>query len=567
MKRLIQLIRLPEIHPLPVMKCVFEELTQAFHEEDRCEIRIIHSMDQLEDGGIAFLDDAAGNYKQFQAVYEEIGIRCPSTVFVCWYWMDSSFRPFSRMIYTGEYCLFVPTTDIDRLAYFNQPRYVPLKLRASESPDRIGAHKRTVVRDYCYMGGGYKMDWIPPSPEFNGLYHRVIWDNYLSYNERRAIYLSSTFALGFQSDVNIQSGHLSQRLFEGLAYGCIVLCENPLASFYTDGAIVYVSSKEDLWEKMRYYQTHPEELKKKQQQGYEWSKKHGTNRVTTSLIKQKIKEQFQEEFGPCPVFIDIKGGLGNQLFQLATAYAYAKREKGHLGIYHRTDNGDRPVYWTGLLNIFSNYLIKHRPSGLHSWREQQPTLYTPLPSLPIHGVHLEGYFQSSKYFKEIRSDLRLMFSPSSEKVYEFCKRYPFLLMNRDRVVVMHCRRTDYLPKADFHGPLHGSYYRNALHQMKKHVSNPIVILCGDDSTYWDTIKEDISSVHPHHTFLLTDANEVDTLYLLQLFSYFIMSNSTFIWWCTWLADAKHVIAPSKWFGPNGIKEYEDIYEPEWERIE
>lgn len=567
MKRLIQLVRLPEIHPLPVMKCVFEELVQAFKEDDRCEIRTITSMNQLEDGGIAFLDDAAGNYKQFQAIYEEMGRRCPSTLFITWYWMDRSFRPFQRMLYTGEYCLFVPTSDHDRLAYFNQEDYFPLKLRASESPQQIGKYNRDMVRDYCYMGGGYKMDWIPPSPEFNGLYHRVIWDNYLSYEERRTIYLSSTFALGFQSDVNIQSGHLSQRLFEGLAYGCIVFCENPLASFYTDGAIVYVSSKEDLWEKMRYYQMHPQERLHKQRQGYEWSKKHGTNRVTTDLIKQKMKERYHEEFNPCPVLIDIKGGLGNQLFQLATAYAYAKRQKGHLGIFHRKQNGDRPVYWESLLRVFSSYLIEHVPGGLSVWEEAYPTVYTPIPSLPLSGYRLEGYFQSSKYFKEIRSDLQLMFSPSSEKMYEFCQRYPFLLMNRDRVVVMHCRRTDYLPKADFHGPLTGSYYREALTRMTQRISNPIVILCGDDPEYWETIKEDISSVYPHHTFLLKDANEMDTLYFLQLFPYFIMSNSTFIWWCVWLSNAKHVIAPSKWFGPNGIKEYEDIYETEWERVE
>jgi hypothetical protein len=567
MKRLIQLVRLPEIDPLPVMKCVFEELVQSFKEDDRCEIRTITSMDQLEDGGVAFLDDAAGNYKRFQVIYEEIGHRCPSTLFITWYWTDRSFRPFQRMLYTGEYCLFVPTSDHDRLAYFNQPDYFPLKLRASESPQQIGKYNRDMVRDYCYMGGGYKMDWIPPSPEFNGLYHRVIWDNYLTYEERRTIYLSSTFALGFQSDMNIQSGHLSQRLFEGLAYGCIVLCENPLASFYTDGAIVYVSSKEDLWEKMRYYQSHPQERLNKQRQGYEWSKKHGTNRVTTDLIKQKMKERYREEFNPCPVFIDIKGGLGNQLFQLATAYAYAKRQKGHLGIFHRKENGDRPVYWESLLHVFSSYLIEHVPTGLSVWEESCPTVYIPIPSLPPSGYRLEGYFQSSKYFKEIRSDLQLMFSPSSEKMYELCQRYPFLLMNRDRVVVMHCRRTDYLPKADFHGPLTGSYYREALKRMTRRVSNPIVILCGDDPEYWETIKEDISSVHPHHTFLLNDANELDTLYLLQLFPYFIMSNSTFIWWCAWLSNAKHVIAPSKWFGPNGIKTYEDIYESQWERVE
>jgi len=89
------------------------------------------------------------------------------------------------------------------------------------------------------MGGGYKMDWIPH--EFSGLYHRVIFDNYLSYTDRRSIYLSSIFALGFQSEENIRTGHLSQRIFEGMAYGCIVLCNNTYADEFKDNIVVTIN--------------------------------------------------------------------------------------------------------------------------------------------------------------------------------------------------------------------------------------------------------------------------------------------------------------------------------------
>jgi hypothetical protein len=293
MRPLVQVIVLPEIKPLPVMKCVFSELAKAWEEDDGCEYTLVSSMDQLRDGGIAFLDDAGGNYVHFKDTYDEIARRCPRTVFVCWYWHDSNFRPFSKMIYTGEYWLRVSPEDYPRLDYFMKHDYVPLKLRASDHPRKIGTYPRNVVRDYCYMGGGYRMEWIPH--EYSGIYHRVIWDNYVPYAMRREIYLSSMFALGFQADANIQSGHISQRIFEGLAYGCVVLCENPMVSFYTDGIVVYIKSKEDLLEKMKYYKEHPEEVERKQRLGYAWVKKHGTNRLTTDLLKEKISELFHEE--------------------------------------------------------------------------------------------------------------------------------------------------------------------------------------------------------------------------------------------------------------------------------
>ena len=49
------------------------------------------------------------------------------------------------------------------------------------------------------------------------------------------------------------------------------------------------------------------------------------------------------------------------------------------------------------------------------------------------------------------------------------------------------------------------------------------------------------------TNLILEDNDVNTFALLQQFHYFIMSNSTFIWWCAYLANTKKVIVPAKWF--------------------
>lgn len=292
MKRLIQLPRFNEINPMPVMTHVFDELTDAFKDYN-FTINIVKSINNLEDGGIIFLDNSGGNYIYNKDIYIQIAEKCPNSVFICWYWKDLSFQPFKYIIYTGEYYM---NKDIqtEHTEYMLHPKFVPLKLRANDSPEMIGNYNRNIKRDYCFMGGGYKMDWVPS--DLSGIYHRVIWDNYLSYNERRDIYLSSIFAFAFQSDENIRTGHLSQRIFEGLAYGCITLCENKLATDYTGGAVIYISSKEDLLNKILFYKKHPELIVKKQQEGYDWIKKYGTNRISIKLFLDKIKEIYNIEF-------------------------------------------------------------------------------------------------------------------------------------------------------------------------------------------------------------------------------------------------------------------------------
>jgi len=547
----IQLLFLPELEPLPVMKCVFREASGGFQTKE------VYTLDELQDGGIIFVDDAAGKYKEKRLLYDQIAERCPTSVFICWYWTDTSFRPFTYMIHTGEHFLYLEQKrqEISSYEYMKQPSFVPLRLRASDSPQQIGSYVRTNQRDYCFMGGGYRMDWVPSM--FSGIYHRVIYDNYLSYAERKQIYLSSMFAFAFQSDENIRTGHLSQRVFEGLAYGCIVLCENPLASEITNGAIVHITSKEDLIEKMWFYKNNPDMIIQKQQQGYEWTKQYGTNRYSLQFFLDHIQTRFSITVQPI-VSITIIGGLGNQLFQIATAYAYAKKNGGVLQLIRKRDNGNRPVYWDTFLKRMEPYLVETIPE-LEHWNEDLPTMYKEIGPLTLSGKHLGTYVQSSRYFREYAEDIKQLFAPILSTSMR--TQYDYLLAHKDRVVIMHSRQTDYINASHIHGPLTHDYYRRAITRMNQLIVNPIYVLCGDDMSFWTKEPLPVSSA----VFLMNET-DIDTLALVQQFHHFIMSNSTFIWWCVWLADAKHVIVPSKWFGPAGPHLYDDIYEDSWEKI-
>ena len=592
MKRLIQWIQLPELSPLPVMDRVFEECTSAF-EDDGCVIRRVTRWEELEDGGLLFLDDAAGRYHEpaFHPHHQRLARLCPSSIVIAWYWEHPAYHPpFPRMIRLSEHYLYRHQTSPARQAYMLRPDVVPLLLRAKEAPERIGTYLRaspscpscsSSLRDYCFMGGGYKRDWLPP-PElgFTGLYHQVTSDNYLSYEERRDIYLSSRFSLAFQSDENIRTGHLSQRVFEGLAYGCIVLCENPLAEQYTRGAVLTVHSREDLWRKMKEWKEAPEErIRAQQERGYAWSRAFGTNRTSMGLLWRRIQARFHVEWSTRSSIVAVSpmGGLGNQLFQIAAGVAHAHREGASLMIQDRKEeqNGHRGFYWDTLLSSFRRYLRPSDsfPSSLNVWDGGPATVYRPLPPLsPLSaGRHLQGYFQSSRYFggASTKSKLRHLFHPPSDEEHAVFHAYSDLMRQSRRVVVLHARRTDYLQHAAFHGPLPMSYYKEAVDRCLSEgwVEDPIFLLTGDDPAFWGTLATDLPAVHCRPHVLLQGESDIRTFVLLQQFRHFILSNSTFIWWCAWMAlSPTHCIVPAKWFGPEGLSEWEDVYEPGWVRL-
>ena len=182
-------------------------------------------------------------------------------------------------------------------------------------------------------------------------------------------------------------------------------------------------------------------------------------------------------------------------------------------------------------------------------------MYKEIPSLTQQGLYLNGYLQSSKY--HIKDEIKQSFKVDLSQ--ELLEKYQFLFSNKNNVVVMHSRQTDYVTFKDVHGPLTHDYYRKALSQITETVKHPFLVLCGDDHQFWKGM--DIE--YPH---IILDEPDVNTFGILQQFHYYIMSNSTFIWWCVYIADAKKVIVPAKWFGPSGPAHYEDIYEEEWIRI-
>lgn len=284
------------------------------------------------------------------------------------------------------------------------------------------------------------------------------------------------------------------------------------------------------------------------------------------------------------VTVNLMGGLGNQMFQVAAAFAHALKHRSRLMLDIQKEVQDsRPtMYWDSVLHRFRHFLspsigcVKER--SIH-WYEKESTVYSKLPELHAHNLYLRGYFQSPRYFTEIHSLIRDMFRPSASLIQHIRTSYNHLLDSemRERVVVVHARRGDYMAAADYHGPLPYSYYVQAMLEIQTrhgHSNTPLhYLLVGDDPLFWvDALphlplgRKD-STYHTFEILSPTDVNEVECLALLQQFRQFILANSTYSWWAAFLAGPETtVIAPAQWFGPKGPSSWEDIYMPDWIRV-
>jgi hypothetical protein len=220
----------------------------------------------------------------------------PEAIYIGWFWEIDVSR-LKYFIYTFENCLTPGNmkTRFDYLQFATQGKnHCPFLFRANDPPEKIGTYERQVQRHYCYMGWGYCREYIPEGNGICGLYHGVFdHSQFIGYSERRQFYLSSVFALGFQSPENIANGHVSQRVYEGLAYGCIVLTNSMPAVEQTEGIAVYVADRQDVEAKIAHYMAHPEEVEIKKKQGYDFIRRCGTNRHAILRYVEVIRNLFE----------------------------------------------------------------------------------------------------------------------------------------------------------------------------------------------------------------------------------------------------------------------------------
>jgi hypothetical protein len=252
-------------------------------------------------------------------------------------------------------------------------------------------------------------------------------------------------------------------------------------------------------------------------------------------------------------FIKLQAGLCNQLFMVATAYAHSKRN----GYTLRLSNTSR--YWDTYLHMCKQWIGGYDLNG-RIWREPRFS-YSPIPP-DTRG--LVGYFQSSKYFADVSGEIRALFVPPMKIIEEVQTDHADILSPdvRDRTVVIHIRRGDYLEgiQRKIHGILDDRYYRRAMAAAREVIGDGCQFLVFSDDLPWCRAQPWLEG----STFV-DEPVDYRALWLMSQFRNFIIANSTFSWWAAWLSGNQNgkVWAPDRWFGPPGPPDWKDIYEPGW----
>ncbi len=247
-----------------------------------------------------------------------------------------------------------------------------------------------------------------------------------------------------------------------------------------------------------------------------------------------------------PLYIELVGGLGNQLFGYAAGYKQAERLGVPLVLTYKSNVGDTSRQFELSRLLSDRVTLGVPPKRLTSFTESS-FLYDPLIDYVCSGTLLKGYFQSYRYFlshEEFRTHLHVTLDDYRWSRNGAENDVPF--------IAVHIRGGDYrqAKNAGYHGILSADYYKSALNQVRSQVGSLPVVIFSDDEIGVETGLSLCSSatvfVEP------PEWQPIDLLMHMASAQGFVLSNSSFSWWAAWLSNVRPVVVPEPWFRAPGM---------------
>lgn len=250
----------------------------------------------------------------------------------------------------------------------------------------------------------------------------------------------------------------------------------------------------------------------------------------------------------------LMGGLGNYMFQISAAYSIAKRDGKEL----ICDYSDHMVPHKPFSEYINNIFRKIKFSnGIENYTHigESGFNYNEIPKIEGN-FRLNGYFQSEKYFKEIRNEILELFDLPEDIKEKINNKYKDIL--KQDTCSLHIRRGNYLHLPNHHPIQTLDYYNEAINIIGL---DKTFVFFSDDINW---CKENLNFIP--NKFFISENEDYEDMYLMSLCNHNIIANSTFSWWGAWLNknETKKVIAPKKWFGvSNSHLDTSDLYCEKW----
>jgi hypothetical protein len=271
----------------------------------------------------------------------------------------------------------------------------------------------------------------------------------------------------------------------------------------------------------------------------------------------------------------IGGGLGNQMFQYATARALALRNKTDLklDIYDIIDKTpghylvDRdfglgllmaPIDFASLAdfgravvkpnNLITRFRLRCQKELLkrNSYYEVEHLFMPDLLEVKLKNAFLLGSWQDERYFKNYRDTIMEDFAMRGTYHSEYLE--PIV---SSESVCLNVRRTDFVEisaERDFRIECNEQYYRQAVDVILEQHKGIRIFGFSDDVEWCEQnlkLQKKVTWV-PH-----TEAGVKFGRYfwLMRQCKHFIIPNSSFAWWAAWLSESrdKIVVCPKQWY--------------------
>ena len=251
-------------------------------------------------------------------------------------------------------------------------------------------------------------------------------------------------------------------------------------------------------------------------------------------------------------YVEIKGGLGNQMFQ----YCFSK----YLEQKYDSD--------VALHLDFFDYVKKVPQATVRQFDlDKMQTNYISVKgSLICQGIveeelfddHVEnyttefysGYWQDKKYFEYVKDELCSDFHLKDKFITEDIRK-TVCLMEESNSVSLHIRRTDYLTglNADIFSALDMAYYMKAIDIVSELAGRDVKIFVFSDDPGFAMNFMKSQKVSTFEIMPIREAFQ--DIYLMAETKHHIIANSSFSWWAAALSSVKEkngiTIAPAEWY--------------------